>query len=302
MALCAIHLPAKQNISLSNSPNPVITLARTLWLATQRFDRKSGWVMSSHIAMSMMLALFPFVLFIVSLAGFLSQDLNTDDLVGLVFGAWPDAVATPIVSEIETVMATSSKPLMTFGGVLAIYFASNGVEAVRVAMNLAYRDEDTMAFWRARLLSLGFVLVGGALMLLAGAVQVALPLYFAYVADVVPGSWGEWITSERLGKSLALALTLGVPVIGVTASHLWLPGRKHGLRHIWPGVVLTLVLWAAAVQGFAVYLARFSTYGATYAGLAGIMAALIFMYLLAAILILGAEFNGALIARRQGRR
>lgn len=280
------------------------TLARTLWQAAQRFNRKSGWVMSSHIAMSMMLALFPFVLFIVSLAGFLSQDLNTDDLVGLVFGAWPDAVATPIVTEIETVMATSSKPLMTFGGVLAIYFASNGVEAVRVAMNRAYRDEDTMVFWRARLLSLGFVMAGGAMILLAGATQVALPLYFAYVADVVPGTWGNWLTIERfdqtLGQTLRLTLTLGVLVIGVTACHLWLPGRRHRLRQIWPGVLLTLVLWAAAAQGFGVYLVRFSSYGATYAGLAGIMAALIFLYLLAAILILGAEFNGALIARRKG--
>ena len=293
MAHGAIH--SKHNASPANPTNPVTALIRTLWQAIQRFDRKSGWVMSSHIAMSMMLALFPFVLFIVSLAGFLSQDLNTDDLVGLVFGAWPDAVATPIVTEIETVLATSSKPLMTFGGVLAIYFASNGVDAVRVAMNLAYRDEDAMVFWRARLLSLVFVLVGGALILLAGAFQVALPLYFAYVADVVPGSWGDWVTSERLG----LALTLGVPILGVTACHLWLPGHRHGLRHIWPGVVLTLVLWGAAAQGFAVYLVRFSSYGATYAGLAGIMAALIFMYLLAAILILGAEFNGALIARHK---
>ena len=250
--------------------------------------------MSSHIAMSMMLALFPFVLFIVSLAGFLSQDLNTDDLVGLVFGAWPDAVAGPIVGEIEKVMAASSTQLMTFGGVLAIYFASNGVDAVRGAMNLAYRDKDAMVFWRARLLSVGFVLVGGALILMATAVQVALPLYFAYVEQVVPGSWGAWFSGEHL----RLTLTLAVPVIGVTACHLWLPGHRHSLRQIWPGVVLTLVLWGAAVQGFAYYIGRFSSYGATYAGLAGAMAALIFMYLLAAILIFGAEFNGALINRK----
>ena len=252
--------------------------------------------MASHIAMSMMLALFPFVLFIVSLAGFLSQDINTDDLIGLVFGAWPDAVAGPIVSEIETVMAASSTQLMTFGGVLAIWFASNGVDAVRVAMNLAYRDEDRTVFWRARVLSVGFVLVGGILVLVAAAVQVALPLYFAHVAKVVPGSWGDWFT----GEYMRLALTLGVPVIGVTACHLWLPGARHSLRQIWPGVALTLVLWGAAVQGFAVYLARFSSYGATYAGLAGAMAALIFLYLMAAILIFGAEYNGELIARRSG--
>lgn len=274
------------------TPEP-IAVARALWNATRRFDRKSGWVMSSHIAMSMMLALFPFILFVISLAGFLSQDVNTDDLVGLVFGAWPDEVAGPIVAEIEKVVSGSSSRLMTLGGVLAIYFASNGVDAVRVAMTLAYRDKDTRPFWRARLLSLGFVLVGGVLMLAAAMVEVALPLYFNFVAEAVPGSWSDWFTGDRL----RLALTLGVPVLAVTACHLWLPGHRHRLRHIWPGVLLTLVLWGAAAQGFAIYIARFSSYGATYAGLAGAMAALIFMYLMAAILILGAEFNGALILR-----
>lgn len=81
-----------------------------------RFNRKSGWVMSSHIAMSMMLALFPFVLFIVSLAGFLSQEVKTDDLVDLVFGAWPEDVANPIIAEIQKVVTSSSSRLMTLGG------------------------------------------------------------------------------------------------------------------------------------------------------------------------------------------
>ena len=269
---------------------------RALMAAAARFDRKGGWVMSSHIAMSMMLALFPFILFIVSLAGFLSQDVNTDNLIALIFGAWPEEVANPIIAEIQKVVAASSTRLMTFGGIVAIYFASNGVNAVRVAMTLAYRETDTVAFWKARLLSLVFVLGGGAMLLLATAVEVALPLYFNFVTQAVPGSWSDWFTGSRL----RIGLTLGVPVLSVLACHLWLPGHRRSLRQILPGAALTLGLWAAAVQGFAIYITRFSTYGATYAGLAGAMAALIFMYLMAAILIFGAEYNGELIARRSG--
>jgi len=271
-----------------------ISVGRALLGAVERFSRKGGWVMSSHIAMTMMLALFPFILFIIALAGFLSQDVDTADLVDLVFGAWPDEIAGPIVSELEAVMASSSVQLMTIGGVLTLYFASNGVDAVRVAMTLAYRDADSRPFWSARLLSLGFVVVGGALTLAAALVEVALPLYFSYVTEAVPGSWSDWFTGDRL----RIGLTLGVPVFSVTACHLWLPGHPHSLRQIWPGIVLTLVLWGAVAQIFAYYVVRFSVYGATYAGLAGAMAALIFMYLMAAILILGAEFNGALIVRR----
>lgn len=280
---------------MEQTSEPVITsFARALLSAVERFSRKGGWVMSSHIAMTMMLALFPFILFIIALAGFLSQDIDTADLVELVFGAWPDEIAGPIVTELESVMASSSVQLMTLGGVLTLYFASNGVDAVRGAMTMAYRDEDTRPFWSARLLSLGFVVVGGALTLAAAMIEVALPLYFNYVTEAVPGTWTDWFTSDRL----RIGLTFGVPVFSVTACHLWLPGHRHSLRQIWPGILLTLVLWGAAAQVFAYYVTRFAVYGATYAGLAGAMAALIFMYLMAAILILGAEFNGALIVRR----
>jgi membrane protein len=262
--------------------------------AAARFNRKGGWIMSSHIAMSMMLASFPFILFVVSMAGFLSQDLDTDSLIELLFGTWPEEVASPIIAEIQKVVTSSSTQLMTFGGLLAIYFASNGVNAVRVSMALAYRETDTLPFWKARLLSLAFVLGGGALIMLAATVEVALPLYFNFVAQATPEMWGDWFS----GGQLLLGLTFVVPVLSVIACHLWLPGQRHTLRQILPGVVLTLGLWAAAVQGFAIYIARFSTYGATYAGLAGAMAALMFMYLMAAILIYGAQFNGELIVRR----
>jgi len=252
--------------------------------------------MSSHIAMSMMLALFPFILFIVALAGFLSQDVDTDDLIALILGAWPEEVANPIINEIQTVVVLSSSGLMTIGGVVAIYFASNGIDAVGLAMTQAYREQDPRPFWRRRLLALGFVLAGGASLLMAALIEVALPLYFRFLSDAVPTGWDQWLSGDRL----RIWLTLVVPVLGVTACHLWLPGKRHRLRDIWPGVVLTLVLWGAGVQLFTIYIVRFSTYGATYAGLAGAMAALIFMYLMAAILIFGAQFNGALIARRAG--
>ena len=63
------------------------------------------------------------------------------------------------------------------------------------------------------------------------------------------------------------------------------------------GVILTILLWGLAGAGFSYYLAQFASYNATYAGLAGVMVALIFLYLMSALLILGAEFNGALEKR-----
>ena len=272
-----------------------ILFPQALLAAAKRFHRKQGWVLSSHIAMSMMLALFPFVLFTVALtgavAGMLSQDVQLDDMVDLVFGAWPPAVAEPIVSELYAVLETSNSRLMTLGGVFALYFASNGVDAVRLAMVQAYRDDDPRPFWKCRLLCLAFVVLGGAGIMATAFFEFLLPLSARYLADFFPQlTVGNGWEGGLNGLLVAVA-----PLVAVLACHIWLPGHIHKVRHILPGAILTVVMWWAASWGFSVYVSGFARYSATYAGLAGAMAALIFLYLNAAILILGAEFNGALI-------
>ncbi len=266
-------------------------LLRALWLAVRRFNDKNGFVMSSHVAMSLMMALFPFVLFTVALAGALSQGYVTDELIELIFGAWPKDVADPIVAELRAVLAGAGSGVITIGGLLAIFFASNGVAAVRKAMTQAYHDKDNWPFWKTRLLCFVLVIIGGAAILAIAAVEVVLPVYTRLVSEKTAVDVDNWLSVDRLRWTF----TVAVPAGTVLLAHLILPSRRHRLVQILPGVILTLALWAAGGWGFSIYIAQFATYSATYAGLAGAMAALIFLYLCSAMLILGAEYNGALI-------
>lgn len=250
--------------------------------------------MSSHIAMSMMLALFPFVLFIVALAGTITQNVPASDLVELVFGSWPDDIAAPIVSEVNAVLENAGLRLMTVGAVLAVFFASNGVDAVREAMSRAYHDTETRPYWKTRLLCILFVVTGAAIILATALIGVVLPLYTHLVTDAVP----ETLDISFGVGAVQSVFTMILLILAVLACHMWLPGLRHPLKQIWPGVFMTIVLWGLAGQAFAFYIARFAKYSATYAGLAGAMSALIFLYMMGAILILGAEFNAALIDRR----
>ena len=276
----------------------VTATPRALWAAVNRFNTNNGWILSSHVAMSLMLALFPFVLFTVALAGALSRDIDIERLIQFIFGVWPDAIAAPIVTEIRAVLATDSLKLMTVGGVLALYFASNGVDAVRIAVSLAYRDYDPRPFWKTRALAVLFVLTGGGVLLLGLTVGFGLPTYFHYFTDTVP----DWVERWAQNGLLNAGVTLGILTFAVSACHIWLTGLHHSFKEVWPGVFLTILLWIAAVSGFTLYISTFANYSATYAGLAGAMAGLIFLYLMAAILILGAEFNGALIRALQGKK
>ncbi|MEP1354329.1 MAG: YihY/virulence factor BrkB family protein [Tateyamaria sp.] len=262
--------------------------ARALWAALVRFDAKNGWSRSSHIAMSMMLALFPFTIFALSLTQAVSAEFSTLDIVEFIYGTWPDSIAEPIVKEVRAVLQDSSVKAMTIGGLLAVFFASNGVDAVRQALTDAYRDHDPRPLWKSRALSVVFVLSGSAILTVAAVLTFAVPLY---VDTVYRGDEGEGAYDI-----LRLGVSFGLLIFSVFACHLWLPGRHHTLTQVYPGVVLTVALWISAGKIFAMYVTNFSSYSITYAGLAGVMSALVFMNLMAVIFVIGAEFNGRLIA------
>ncbi|WP_299355758.1 YihY/virulence factor BrkB family protein [uncultured Shimia sp.] len=265
--------------------------------ALSRFSRKGGLVFSSHVALSMMLAIFPFCIVVLALAGMLSEaglqasgsDLN--DLLDVVFGSWPDAIADPIENEVRAVLETSGGGTLTLGALLTILFASNGFDAVRQAISAAYHDrDDPRPAWKLRLLAVGFAVFGALLVTVAGLFSVVLPIYLRYVADILPILHLEALSGEFLGT----AVTALVMIFALFACHKWLPGVKRPVRALVPGVVLTLILWGICGTGFEFYISNFSTYSVTYAGLAGVMSALVFMYLMAAMFLLGAEFNATL--------
>ena len=102
------------------------------------FLADDGWAIASHIALSTLMALFPFLIVLTSLAGFFfgSREL-ADQAASLFLETWPQQVADSLSSEIHDVLTNTRGDMLTIGAVLAVYFASNGVEALRVALNRA---------------------------------------------------------------------------------------------------------------------------------------------------------------------
>jgi membrane protein len=270
--------------------NRIAERLRPIKGALLHFNESDGWAMASHVALSIMMAVFPFLIFAVSLTGLWGSDGLAGRIVDLVFEYWPDAIAEPIVNEIEAVVATANAKFLTAGIVLAIFFASNGIEAVRIALNRAYADRDERPMWKQRLQSLAFIVVLAILLLVISAILVFAPIYFSFMEAASP-TFYHWLFRSELVRWI---IAFGLLIFVVFACHYWLPGRRRPIRRIWPGIVLTLVLWIVAAAGFSLYLESFANYSATYAGLAGIMTALIFLYLMGVILIFGAEYNSAL--------
>lgn len=257
--------------------------------AYRRFSRDNGWAIASHVALSILLALFPFLIFGTALASYLGVFDFSQTAIQVMFEAWPRHVAEPIIFELQNVLQTQRPDLLTLGGIAALFFASNGVEALRVALNRAYRVEDNRSWILIRLQSLLFVIVGTVVLAMISSVLVLLPLVKSLATKYLP-----WVSPYlEIGFYGPQLLTLFVLTLGLLVSHKWLPAGKRSFVSMIPGIAFTIIFWISASFGFAYYLEGFANYVSTYAGLAGIMIALIFLYLTAAIFILGAELNAA---------
>jgi len=274
-------------------------LRRYYRIALDAFDHflaADGWAIASHIALSTLMALFPFLIVVTSLAGFFGSKELADQVAQMLLDAWPIEVSEPISLEIHNVLTITRGDVLTIGVALAIYFASSGIESVRIGLNRAYRIGEQRAWWLLRLESIGYVLVAAVALLALAFLVVLAPLIFVKTARYLP--WLEEWSSTLLRYGTASAIL----IVTLVLVHLWLPAGKRTLFEIAPGVVVTLLLWLASGALFGRYLADFAqNYVSMYAGLTSAFIALIYLYVNATIFIYGGEFNEAIIRSRERR-
>jgi membrane protein len=273
-------------------------ISRIAYAAFRSFAKDDGWAIASHIALSMLMSLFPFLIFVTALTGFMGTQDLADQVAMILLEAWPKEVAGPIANEIARVLTTAHGSLLTIGAALALFFSSSGIESLRIGLNRAYGMVETRSWWLLRLESIAYVLVG-ALALIALSFFVVLgPLILATATHFFPG------LSQIEGQLTLLRYGVATTVIvsSLVLVHKWLPAGRRVLLDIAPGIVITLALWLIAAVAFGRYLAQFSgAYVSMYAGLASPMIALVFLYWTATIFIYGGELNAAIIKAR-GRK
>src|ERR1700722_13557412 len=175
------------------------------------------------------MALFPFLIVLTSLAGFFGSKELADQAAGLMLEVWPKQVAGALSGEIHDVLTTTRGDVLTIGAVLAVYFASNGVEALRVALNRAYAMIEPRRWYWLRLESIGYTLIA-AFSSLAMAFMIVLgPLILAAARRHIP------LLVESNENFLGLArysIAVAALIVALFILHLWLPAGRRGFLQI----------------------------------------------------------------------
>jgi membrane protein len=239
------------------------------------------------------LALFPFLLFLVALASVIIAPSDAERLVGQLSQVAPGEVTQILGDRIRQLGEQQNVTLLGLGALAAIWAASGGVMALMRALNLAYDVKEGRPWWKVRGIAILMTLVAGLLALTAALVAIAA----APLAD-------------RIGGPIGLAIGwLRLPVAGLLMMLLWallyyvLPDVEQRFKFITPGSVGGVVLWVLASWAFSRYVTSFGSYDKTYGSLGGVIVLLLWMWISTMVLLVGAEMN-ALIEHRseEGKR
>jgi membrane protein len=268
---------------------------RPVWVvlhdATGGLFRHDGVMVASAIAFSLIFALFPFAIFVVALAAVFGGADLAAYVRGEAVALFPAQVVEMIEPELERVLVfTGRAQPLTIGLLVTLVSITGAVEAVRDGLNRAYGCTEDRHVVRRYLSSLLFVFLGMAFLLIAAALGIAVPIVLDMLHRYFPETWLELRFLET-GREAFLVL---VTVAMLFAFHLFLPARRRRVSSVVGGALLTLVAWWLSAKAFGLYISEIANYSATYAGLAGIVVLMFFLYIQALIFLYGAEVNSSI--------
>ena len=244
---------------------------------------------AAALAFQMLFSLFPFMLFLIALVGFLHMPQFFDWIREQVAVFLPGQ-ALDLVNGVIDQLQERKAGLLSFGILLALWTASSAVRSLMVAMNSAYDVVEGRPAWKRFPLSILYTLGIAVMLLLAAALMVTGPQLAGWlgaqlgIGDLVVTLW-TWLRWPMVVVLMMLA---------VATIYYLSPDVEQSFRFITPGSVLAVLVWILASVGFGVYVQNFSNYDATYGSVGAIIVLLLYFYISAAVLLFGAELNAVI--------
>ncbi|WP_319412835.1 YihY/virulence factor BrkB family protein [uncultured Cohaesibacter sp.] len=272
----------------------LVVPVRIFW----RFSDNHGFALASNIAFSMLLSIFPFLLLLTGVSVWIGGDALGRVLQDLLSLLLPDAIASILQPDVDAVIAERTRSLLSISLIVFLVTLTSLVESLREGLNRAYGYYERRSILSRR--AMGLLAIFGATVVM---IIVAAGLFFAPIAWNMLKPHISWFEDfQATFNVVRLGIALPILILFLVASHRWLPMRTTEWPDLWPGALTTLVLWWTTAEAYSYYLSHFAQYARVYAGLAGVVATLIFLHIIAMIYLYGAEVNAWIIRWRRIQR
>ena len=267
---------------------------KTLQLSAASFSRHDMSTYAAALAYRLLFSLFPFLVFLTTLLGFLRMPELFDWLREQAAFLLPEQ-AMDLVNTVVTELQTPQGGLMSLAIALAIWSASAGVLGTMNALNVVFEVKERRAAWKRVIVSLVYTLALALMLIIAATMMITGPGLLSWLAHYVKldtffvmlWTWLRW-------PIVLLLLILVVSMVYYAG-----PNLRQPFRLITPGAVIAVAAWVAASFAFAYYVQNFASYNKTYGSMGAVIVLLLYFFLSAAVMLFGAEVN-AVLARARG--
>lgn len=244
---------------------------------------------AAALAYQVLFSIFPFIIFLIALLGFLRLSTFFDWLRMQMQMLLPEQA----MQQVNLVISELQQPqsgLLSIGVVAALWTASSGIRATMHALNVAYDVKERRPAWKLYPLSVLYTVSIAILMVLAAALLIVGPEAMQWLA--------HWVGLEQifvlLWSILRLPIAMFLLTVVVAMIYYVGPNVRQEFHLISPGAVISVAVWVGGSLAFDYYVRNFANYSAMYGSVGAVVVLLLYFYISAAVLLFGAELNAAI--------
>jgi membrane protein len=251
---------------------------------------------AAQLSYYFLLALFPLLLFLVSLLGYFVQSGSEfrAKLLTYLAALMPSSAVTLVRTTLDEISKSASSGKLSLGLLAALWAASNGMGAISSTLNTAYDVQETRPWWKVRLISIALTIALAVLIISA----LAIVLYGGIIGDAVTDSYGFGDLFRWFWGLMQWPIALLFVLATFNLIYNFAPNVQRSQRRwVTPGALVAVALWLLVSFGFRIYLHFFDSYSVTYGSLGALIVLMLWFYFTGVAILIGGEINS--IANRR---
>lgn len=247
-------------------------------------DRCSGF--AAETAYYFLFALFPFLLFLVTLLGFIPFPGLDERIMHALAGVIPEQAAALVKTNVSRIVGNRHGGLLSFGILLSLWTASTAVVALSEGLNAALRIKESRSFVKLRATAILIVVCFSFFI----AVSLALLMFGQSIGSAIAGKLGLGTLFSALWPWARWSISVILALLAFSGLYRFAPNAEKGRRLV-PGALFAVAVWFAASAGFSFYVSNFGSYDKTYGSVGAVIVLLTWLYLSGLIIMVGGEIN-----------
>jgi membrane protein len=242
---------------------------------------------SAQLAYYFLFSMFPFLLFLIALLGYVPIPDLLDQIMALLAPVLPGEAHTLLRDTVHDLVTNQKGGLLSFGIVVALWSASAAVAAIADSLNRAYSVSEGRPYWKVRGIAI-LLTVALAVMLIASMVLI---MFGPQLGHLIAAKVGLGTAFDVTWNVLRWPVILFLLVLATAIVYYFAPDVEQDWKWITPGSLLAVVAWILASLAFSYYVNNFGNYNATYGSIGAVIVLLTWMYLTGFFLLVGGEIN-----------